>query len=142
MTNKVDVVIGGKVITIKSSESAEYVQRLARYVDQKIESLKAQNMSAVVDERLRTLLIALNLADDYYKIKDQHTAQEVYTANLSNDKTRLEKENASLRKKVEKLEVDLSEMTSEFEEFLRNFDEQQQARAEAGDKIVLRKVAQ
>jgi len=125
MTNKVDVVINGKVITIRSEESAEYVQRIALFVDQKIEMLKAKNLSAVVDERLRALLIALNLADDYFKIKDQHTAQEVIGRKLIAETEQLEKENASLKTQVELLQTELKKVTAEFEEFLRNFDNQQ-----------------
>ena len=124
MTNKVDVVIGGKVLTIKSEESAEHVQRLALYVSQKIDMLKAKNLSAVVDERLRTLLIALNLADDYFKVKDQFTAQEVINQNLTAKAGKLEKENTALKSQVQKLQAQLEKVTGEFEDFLHNFDNQ------------------
>jgi len=122
MTNKIDVVISGKVITIRSEESAEYVQKIAMYVDQKIEMLKSRNLSAVVDERLRTLLIALNLADDYFKIKDQYTAQEVINKTLTDDAARYEKENAFLKMQIITLQAELDKVTGEYEEFLRNFD--------------------
>jgi len=110
------------VITIRSEESAEYVQKIAMYVDQKIEMLKSKNVSAVVDDRLRTLLIALNLADDYFKIKDQHTAQEVINKTLTDDAARYEKENAFLKNQIIILQDELDKVTAEYEEFLRNFD--------------------
>jgi len=122
MKNKVDVVISGKVITIRSEESAEYLQKIALYVDQKIDALKAQNLSAVVDDRLRTLLIALNLADDYFKIKDKHTAQEMISTKLSAENDKMEKENVTLKDQVQKLQAELTKVTTEFEEFLHNFD--------------------
>ena len=122
MKNKVDVVISGKVITIRSEESAEYLQKIALYVDQKIDALKAQNLSAVVDDRLRTLLIALNLADDYFKIKDKHTAQEMISTKLSIENDKMEKENITLKDQVQKLQTELTQVTTEFEEFLHNFD--------------------
>ena len=122
MTNKVDIVIGGKVLTIRSEESAEHVQRIAMYVSQKIDMLKAKNLSAVVDERLRTLLIALNIADDYFKVKDQFIAQEVINQNLATAAEKLEKENIVLKSQVQKLQSNLDKVTDEFEEFLHNFD--------------------
>lgn len=122
MTNKVEVVIGGKVLTIRSAESAEHVQRIALYVSQKIEMLKANNLSAVVDERLRALLIALNIADDYFKMKDQFTAQEVIAQNLGAESEKLSIENTALKREVEKLQEALDKVTTEFDEFLHNFD--------------------
>jgi len=122
MKAKVDVVINGKVITLKSEESAEYLHKVALYVDQKIEDLKAKNLSAVVDERVRGLLIAINIADDYFKIKDRHTAADVTTKRLMQETARLEKENASLGELVQKLQGDLTQVKTEFEEFLYNFD--------------------
>jgi len=126
MTNKIDVVIGGKVLTIRSEESAEHVQRIAMYVDQKIQALKEKNLSAVVDERLRAVLIALNLADDYIKIKDMHTAQEVMYQKLAKQTVKLEKENATLKNQMNKLQAKLNMVTSEYEEFLRHFDKQEE----------------
>jgi len=130
MTNKIDVVIGGKVLTIRSEESAEHVQRIAMYVDQKIQMLKEKNLSAVVDERLRALLIALNLADDYFKVKDKYTAQEVLYQKLAKETVKLEKENATLKNQMHKLQTKLDKVTSEFDEFLHNFDNKQEEKGE------------
>ena len=122
MKAKVDVVINGKVITLKSEESAEHLHKVAMYVDQKIEDLKSKNLSAVVDERVRGLLIAINIADDYFKIKDRHTAADVTTKRLMQETARLEKENASMGELVQKLQNDLTQVKTEFEEFLHNFE--------------------
>jgi len=122
MKAKVDVVINSKVITLRSDESPEYLHKVALYVDQKIEDLKSKNLSAVVDERVRGVLIALNIADDYFKVKDRHTAADVTTKRLMQETTRLEKENASLSELVQKLQSDLTQVKTEFEEFLHNFD--------------------
>jgi len=165
MKDKVDVVINGKVLTLKSNESPEYMQKVALHVDQKILDLKAKNLSSVVDERVRALLIAVNLADDYFKIKDRHTATDVVNKKLTQEVARLEKksdsfveqiktlknenttlsdelkkirekektalnskvqtlkaENTNLNNEVETLKSELAKVTTEFEEFLRNFD--------------------
>ena len=110
------------MLTIRSQESAEHVQRLASYVSEKIDTLKAKNLSAAVDERLKTLLLALNIADDYFKAKDQLHGLEVLNHSLTAQTAKLEKENAVLKKHAEALEAKLVKVTGEFEEFLHHFD--------------------
>ena len=67
----IQVVIGGKVYTLSGYESEEYLQRVASYINNKlneynkIDSYKRQNPDR------RNVLIQLNIADDYFKAKDQ-----------------------------------------------------------------------
>ena len=122
MDNRIDVVIDGKVTSLRSDESAEHMQKVALYVDQKIALLKSNNISAAVDERVRTVLIALNLADDYFKIKDRHTALDVQNRKLSQDVSSLKEKNNILTDQVKVLQAELTKVSTEFEEFLRNFD--------------------
>ena len=67
--NKLEVMICGEPITLKSRESKEYIFELANYVNEKLENLVAKSTSAAVDDRIRAILIALNIADDYFKAK-------------------------------------------------------------------------
>jgi len=122
MKNKINVVIDGKVISLRSDESAEHMQKVALYVDKKIAELKGKNLSAVVDERVRSILIAINLADDYFKIKDKHTVLESETKKLERSAAKYEKENIDLAKQLAKVQAELTKVSTEFEEFLRDFD--------------------
>jgi len=119
---KVDVFMSNNRVTLRSDESPEYLQKLASYVDQKIADLKAKNLSASVDERRRSLFIAMNLADDYFKIKDRYTAQDVENKKLTQENFHLEKEVVSLTEQVKTLQAELGKVSTEFEEFLHNFD--------------------
>ena len=66
-----EVIIGGKVLTLSGYESEEYLQRVASYINNKlneynkIDSYKRQNPDR------RNVLIQLNIADDYFKAKDK-----------------------------------------------------------------------
>ena len=134
---KVDVFMSTGRITLRSDESQEYLQTLATYVDQKIAELKAKNLSASVDERRRSLFIALNLADDYFKVKERYIAQNVENRKLVKDNLRLEKENASLKEQVKKLQKELKSVTAEYQEFLHHFDNPKAEEPENEDKKII-----
>ena len=111
-------------ITLRSDESPEYLQKLASYVDQKIADLKAKNLSASVDERRRSLFIALNLADDYFKLKDRYTAQDVENSELIKEKAelqakydKLQKENAALTEHLNGLKTDYKHVQQLLDDF-------------------------
>jgi len=74
--NRVEVVIGGEIVTLKSKEKPEYLQKLANYVDQKMRAVKAHSLHASIDDHIKALLIALNIADDYFKTKQALEAKE------------------------------------------------------------------
>ncbi len=73
MSSKTDteVIIGGKIFTLSGYESEEYLQRVASYINNKleeygkIESFKRQPLDT------QAVLMQLNIADDYFKIKKQ-----------------------------------------------------------------------
>ena len=108
-SNKVDVVIGGEITTLKSNEKPEYLQKLALYVDHKTTEILSKNSSASINEKMRTLLIALNIADDYFKIKDKYDKLFVLHERFVNEMTRLQQDNTALTQKVNKLENQLEQ---------------------------------
>ncbi|MBD5478814.1 MAG: cell division protein ZapA [Lachnospiraceae bacterium] len=73
MSSKTDteVIIGGKIFTLSGYESEEYLQRVASYINNKleeyskIESFKRQPLDT------QAVLMQLNIADDYFKSKKQ-----------------------------------------------------------------------
>lgn len=78
MASKTDteVIIGGKVFTLSGYESEEYLQKVASYINNKvneynkIDSFRRQPMDT------QAVLLQLNIADDYFKAKKQITALE------------------------------------------------------------------
>ena len=66
-----EVIIGGKVLTVSGNESGEYLQRVAAYISNKLneynkmDSFKRQSLDK------QNMLIQLNMADDYFKAKNQ-----------------------------------------------------------------------
>jgi cell division protein ZapA len=78
MASKTDteVIIGGKVFTLSGYESEEYLQKVASYINNKvneynkIDSFRRQPMDT------QGVLLQLNIADDYFKAKKQITTLE------------------------------------------------------------------
>ena len=122
MAKKIDVVIGGKVITLKSNEEEAHLQRVARYVDNKMAELAAANTNAAIDERLRTNLIALNIASDHFKTADKLARVEATKDKYKEEIERLQLENAMLREEYDALRADHSNLQAEHQEYIEVFD--------------------
>ena len=82
--NDVEVLIDGRKYTICGFESAEYLQQVASYINRKFNDFKKEDYYARLDMDLRNVLLAINIADDYYKAKKK--ASEYRTENELKDK--------------------------------------------------------
>lgn len=73
MAKKVDipVVINGKVYTLSGYEGEEYLQNVATYINNKINECKASDQYRRMNTEYQGVLLALNIADDYFKAKNQ-----------------------------------------------------------------------
>ena len=66
-----EVLIGGKVYTLSGYESEEYLQKVALYINNKlneynkIDNFRRQSLDT------QSVLLELNIADDYFKAKKQ-----------------------------------------------------------------------
>ena len=66
-----EVIIGGKVFTLCGYESEEYLQKVASYINNKMneygkaDSFRRQSLDT------QNVLLQLNIADDYFKAKKQ-----------------------------------------------------------------------
>ena len=69
--NFTEVLIGGKVFTLSGFESEEYLQKVSTYLNHKIEECSNSDGYRKQSAETRSILLALNIADDYYKAKEQ-----------------------------------------------------------------------
>lgn len=120
--NKVEVVIGGEIITLMSSENEDYMQKLARYIDKKLNEIKQLNSNASINERTRTLFIAANIADDYFKTSDELHALEAVHERYVTEMGRMQEENYLLTGKLHELQDQLNQSRAELDAYIENFD--------------------
>ena len=69
--NKIQVLIGGKIYTLSGYESEEYLQKVAAYLNNKITEIRSIDGYQRLSPEMRSLLLNLNTADDYFKLKKQ-----------------------------------------------------------------------
>ncbi|MGN0395939.1 MAG: cell division protein ZapA [Coprococcus sp.] len=69
--NDIPVVINNKVYTLSGFESEEYLQNVATYINSKIAECQASESYRRFNAEYQNVLLALNIADDYFKAKLQ-----------------------------------------------------------------------
>ena len=74
--NYTEVLIGGKVFTLSGFESEDYLQKVSTYLNHKIEECTSSDGYRKQSAEARSVLLALNIADDYFKAKKQGGALE------------------------------------------------------------------
>ena len=127
--NCTEVLIGGKVFTLSGFESEEYLQKVSTYLNRKIAectSIEGYNRQSA---ETRSTLLALNIADDYFKAKKQGAILEddvqqkdkemydlkhelistqMHSSNLEQEIERLKEENQQLKMQIVKLETEMN----------------------------------
>ncbi len=66
-----DVVINGKKYTLSGYESNDYMQKVASYLNDKCAQMAQQTDFRYLDKETQNVLVQLNIADDYFKLKSQ-----------------------------------------------------------------------
>ena len=66
-----EVLIGGKIYTLSGYESEEYLQRVANYINNKMNEFDEMEQFRRLAADMKSTLIELNIADDYFKAKEQ-----------------------------------------------------------------------
>ena len=69
--NTTQVLIGGKIMTLSGYESEEYLQKVAYYINNKMTELGQLPGYSRQSLETKHTLLDLNVADDYFKAKDQ-----------------------------------------------------------------------
>ena len=69
--NKTEVLIDGKIYTLSGYESEEYLQRVVTYINNKLAEFKKLDGYGRQSKEIKSILLELNIADDYFKAKKQ-----------------------------------------------------------------------
>ncbi|MCK8828348.1 cell division protein ZapA [Natroniella acetigena] len=104
---KAKVKILGEEYVIKGNESAEYISKLASFVDEHMQEIKEAN-SSIPRNRIM-VLGAMNLADKLYKIQDAYKKLEKEYAKTRNNYEEVLAEYRGLKEKYQKVQEEYNQ---------------------------------
>ena len=102
--NSVQVLIGGKVTRLTGYESEEYLEKVASYLNHKLEELSALNTWRRMTSDTKGTLLALNVADDCFKARKKAEELEEELQNKDRELYELKQELVELKVKLENAE--------------------------------------
>ena len=126
----IQVLIGGKVYTLSGYESEEYLQKIALYINNKMDEVNGMPNYMRLNSDMQKILLEMNMADDYHKAKHQievleadieekdkveydlkHEliAAQIRLEEAAKEIERLKDENNELQKQIVKLEARIPE---------------------------------
>ena len=134
--NDTTVLIGGNVYTLAGDESAEYIQRVALYINHKLEEIKKSDNAKKLNTKLLSVLLEINIADDYFKAKEKIDELEKLLkvkdstiASLEQDVIslqvkleELDSERTKFNGRIEALKVEIESYKAELDEYIEIFD--------------------
>ena len=111
--NKTEVLIAGKIFTLSGYESEEYLQKVATYINNKIAEFKKLDGYNHQTKENKSILLELNIADDYFKAKKQVETYELDLQQKDQEMYDLKHELISLRMQIEEAQKNEQEAQDE-----------------------------
>ena len=111
MSSKIDteVIVGGKVFTISGFESEEYLQKVATYLNGKFNEFNKEDGFRRLTLDYQNLLLQFNIADDYFKAKNQISLLEDELKGREDDLCNIKHELISTQIKLDNAKSELSD---------------------------------
>lgn len=109
----IEVIINNKRYTLRGYESEEYLQKVATYINNKYAEFKKQDFYRSLDTEMRNVLMNINIADDFFKLKKQQEQIEAESDKKSEEIFDLKHEIILLQTKLESAQNELAATKSE-----------------------------
>ncbi|SFR86913.1 cell division protein ZapA [Anaeromicropila populeti] len=114
--NDVEVLINNKKLIICGYESAEYLQRIASYINNKIVDFKNIEGYKSLDSDMRNTMMQINIADDLFKVKEQLEEIQQESDRKSSEIYNMKHDLVAARTKLEEKEVEMLQLREEYNE--------------------------
>ncbi len=116
--NKVQVTIDGRTFSIMGTESEEYLQKVAAYIDEKMKELKRSGAQGSLSPVTLYFLTSLNIADELFKANDELDMVKKEFSDFRNG-VLSDEEIKSIQNETLSLKEDINKLVSEIEELKR-----------------------
>ena len=114
--NYTEVLIGGKVFTLSGFESEDYLKKVYTYLNRKLDECSNSEGYRKQSAETRSILLALNIADDYFKAKKQGGTLESDIEAKDKEMYDLKHELISVQIKLENAEKAMDKLKEENKE--------------------------
>lgn len=102
--NTIEVVIGGKIITLSGEEDAAYMNEVAALINEKLEELQKTASYAKLSAEQKQILLGMNLAEEYFREKKRNDLLESELELKDRELYSLKHELINLQLELEKLQ--------------------------------------
>ena len=109
----VNVVIGNHMYNLSGYEEKEYLEKVASYINQKIDEVQELQDYKQLNTDMKTVLLELNIADDYFKARDRVMSMEAEMKQKDQEIYNLKHELVSLQVKDNEMENQLRDLEDE-----------------------------
>lgn len=114
--NNIEVIINNKRYTLRGYESEEYLQRVATYINNKHSEFKKQDFYKLLDSEMKDILMEINIADDYFKVRNQIKEIELENESKGSEIFELKHELVAAQTKLEAANQEISLLKKELNE--------------------------
>ena len=111
-----EVIIGGKVLTLSGNESAEYLQKVATYINNKLNEYNKMDSFKHQPVDTQNMLLLLNIADDYFKARKQADVFDEDSQTKDRELYDLKNDLMAAQIQLERIKEDYTRLTIEKEE--------------------------
>ncbi|MGF7145718.1 cell division protein ZapA [Anaerotaenia torta] len=112
----IEVIINNKRYTLSGYESEEYLQKVASYINGKHTEFRNKDAYKFLDSDLKNILMQINIADDYYKMKNRNSELEAENEAKDNEIFNLKHEIVSAQTNLDAARKEIEELRQEFYE--------------------------
>lgn len=109
------VLIGGERFTLAGDEGEEYIQRVALYINNKLDEMRKSENARQLNSRLISVLLDINIADDYFKAKAHSDSLETALQDKIKRIEDLEKENLRIQVAMDDMVLEKAGLTTQME---------------------------
>lgn len=114
--NDVVVTINNKEYVIAGYESDEYLQKIAAYMNRKYKEFREQPFYGRLSSDMKTVMLEINIADDYFKATAQIAELEEYRMQDSKEIFDLKHQLIEVENRLKKAAREIEELKKQLEQ--------------------------
>ena len=127
------VVIDKKEYNLSGFEEEDYLQRVAAYINQKITEMNQQDSYKRIPQDMKNLMLNQNLADDYFKAKEQAGTSSEQFSDLEKEIFDLKHQLVDAQMQLDDANTKIAEANAKLE-LVKQQNEQMQGQVEELEK--------